>query len=135
MKDLSEKEIAFMVKQALLSCEKAYAQYSGYSVGACLLAASGEYYHGANMENASYGGCICAERTAIVAALYAGERNFRALCVAAKSDEICLPCGICRQFYSEFCEGDMPVICANVSGEYEIYAFSDLMPKPFEIKK
>lgn len=134
MTALSENEIKSMITHALRSCEKAYAPYSHYRVGACLAAASGELYHGANMENSSYGACICAERTAMAAALYAGERSFRALCVAAKDENICVPCGICRQFYSEFCDGDMPVICANEKGEYHVYAFSELMPEPFTIK-
>lgn len=133
--ELTKDLIKSMIDMALSAKEKAYAPYSNYHVGAALLAKSGKYYLGANMENVSYGGCICAERTAMVKALFEGEREFSALCVAASSEEICRPCGICRQFYSEFCDRSMPVICANNKGEYEIYKFSELFPMPFSTKQ
>ena len=129
--ELTKELIQSMIDTALSAKEKAYAPYSDYHVGAALLAKSGKVYLGANMENVSFGACICAERVAIVKALFEGEREFSALCVAASDDDICVPCGICRQFYSEFCKGDMPVICANETGDYRLYTFGELFPSPF----
>jgi len=82
--------------------ERAYAPYSGFSVGAALQARDGSIFGGANVENASYGLSICAERSAVVAAVAAGHRDFRAIAVAGPEQSVAAPCGACRQFLHEF---------------------------------
>lgn len=81
---------------------RAYARYSGFTVGAALLAENGEVFGGANVENASYGLSICAERSAVVSAVSAGHRNFRAIAIAGPESTTTVPCGACRQFLNEF---------------------------------
>lgn len=80
----------------------AYAPYSSFAVGAAVLASSGKIYTGCNIENASYGMTICAERVAIFSAIAAGERKFLALAVVCDTEEFCRPCGACRQVMEEF---------------------------------
>ena len=110
---------------------QAYCPYSGFAVGAALLAASGRIYTGANVENASYGATICAERAALTAAVTAGERNFRALAIAA-GDSPTPPCGICRQVLREF--GDMTVVYANADGSNAIQTtLAALLPDDFSV--
>lgn len=101
-----------LLKQAVLAREQAYCPYSGFAVGAALLAASGRVYTGVNMENASFGGTICAERAALAAAITAGERQFTALAIVAGNAPT-PPCGICRQLLAEF--GDITVWYADAA--------------------
>lgn len=118
-----------LMEAARAARKNAYCPYSGFAVGAALLADSGRIYAGANCESASYGAAICAERAALTAAITAGERRFAALAVAA-GDTPTPPCGICRQLLAEF--GDMPVICADAAGEdIREYALSALLPEAF----
>lgn len=122
-------ESAELVRLARAVREHAYCPYSGYAVGAALLAASGRIYTGANVENASYGATICAERAALAAALSAGERRFAAIAVAA-GDTPATPCGICRQMLAEF--GDMAVVCAPAQGDALVETtLSALLPAAF----
>jgi cytidine deaminase len=107
---------------------KAYAPYSRYTVGAALLTASGKVYTGANVENASYGLAICAERTAAVKAVSDGEREFLAIAVATENGGT--PCGACRQVLNEF-GPDMRVLIADAAGKYETYRLSELLPASF----
>jgi len=124
-----------LVKAAIDSMGKAYAPYSGFKVGAALLTDSGRLFTGANIENASYGASICAERAAVYAAVLEGERKFRAIAVAGGSDKPVYPCGICRQVIAEFAEKDaLKVICANREGKYEVYMFDELLPNSFRLE-
>ena len=113
---------------------KAYARYSGYHVGAALVAKSGQVYLGVNIENASYPAGICAERAAICAAISAGETEFSAIAIAGGDEEDteaktpCCPCGICRQVLSEFCPPEFPVILAD-----GVYALGGLLPHAFTL--
>jgi cytidine deaminase len=91
-----------LLSEALRVREQTYAPYSRFAVGAALLASSGKIYVGCNVENASYGLCICAERNAIAAAIAAGERTFRAIAVVGGDDHPATPCGACRQVLVEF---------------------------------
>ena len=118
-----------LIEAARAARANAYCPYSGFAVGAALLADSGRVYAGANCESASYGAVICAERAALTAAVTAGERRFAALAVAA-GDSPTPPCGICRQLLAEF--GDMTVFCASAAGEdVREYALSALLPEAF----
>lgn len=114
--------------------ENAYAPFSGFQVGAALLAVSGKIYTGVNIENSSYGATICAERTAFVKAVSEGERDFVAIAVAApRAGEEALPCGICRQFMYEF-SPQIFVITGKSRDELHIRALEDLMPLGFRLE-
>lgn len=95
--------------------DAAYAPYSEYRVGAALLAEDGRVFAGANVENASYGLCQCAERSAVGAAVTAGARRFRAICIVTGGAEPATPCGMCRQVLAEFPPA-FPVRCVSTSG-------------------
>jgi cytidine deaminase len=108
--------------------KKAYAPYSGFAVGAALLAADGTIYAGCNVENASYGLTICAERNAIAHAVACGAQQFTA--VAVVTDNGVTPCGACRQVLAEF-GPRMTVIVADKRGNRRIYALAELLPDAF----
>ena len=104
---------------------RGYAPYSGFAVGAALLGRSGRVYGGVNVENAAYPVGICAERTAIAAAVAAGEREFEALAIIADSP----PCGMCRQMIVEF--PIARIILANTAGDVRVLTPADLLPYAF----
>lgn len=107
----------------------AYAKYSGFHVGAALLAASGKVYFGVNVENASYPNGICAERSAVSAAIAAGERELTAIAICGEvAATPCYPCGMCRQVLAEFCRPDFPVILAD-----GVYALKTFLPYSFTL--
>lgn len=122
---------------ALSARNTAYAPYSGYLVGAALLAASGKVYTGCNVENASYGATLCAERTAFAKAISDGEREFTALAIAGGAgdtvDGACPPCGICRQVMAEFCSPDFAVVVVTGEDGYQTYRLEDLLPHAFDV--
>jgi cytidine deaminase len=110
----------------------AYAPYSKFRVGAALLTKSGKVYTGVNVENASYGLTICAERVALAKAVGEGHRKFRAIAVVAPSGKLS-PCGACRQVLAEF--GEMVVICADSRNprRFRLYLLSELLPHAFKL--
>jgi cytidine deaminase len=109
----------------------AYAPYSGFRVGAALLAADGRVFIGANIENAAYSPSICAERAALPAAVVAGARELTAIAVVGDGDGPCTPCGVCRQVLYEFAP-DLLVIAAGTSGPVARYVLgTDLLPDGF----
>jgi cytidine deaminase len=112
---------------------KAHAPFSKFKVGAALRTESGRIYTGCNVENASYGLTICAERVAIFKAVSEGEKRFTALCVVADTDELTPPCGACRQIIWEFC-GDIPVTMANLAGKSLEFSMGALLPHPFDAR-
>ncbi|OWZ49389.1 cytidine deaminase [Cryptococcus neoformans var. grubii Br795] len=119
--DLSSEVLDKLFSTAVIHRDRAYAPYSKFRVGAALLGAGGRFYGGCNVENASYGAGICAERTAVVKAVSENEQSF--LAVAVVSDipsPSCSPCGICRQFLREFVPLHTPIF--YVSGEYPVNA-------------
>ncbi|KAI0081086.1 cytidine deaminase [Panus rudis PR-1116 ss-1] len=99
-----------LIKAAIEAKEFAYSRYSNFRVGAALLSADGKIIKGANIENASYGGTICAERTAIVKAVSEGTKAFTALAVVTDVAQPLSPCGMCRQVIREFCAQTMPIL-------------------------
>jgi len=111
--------------------ENAHAKFSNFKVGAGLRASSGKIYGGCNVENATYGLTVCAERVAIFKAISEGERKFDAIAVVTDTDKLTPPCGACRQLIWEFC-GDVPVILSNLQGATETIAMRHLFPKPFD---
>ena len=122
-----------LVETAADTMKNAYAPYSGFKVGAALLAENGAVYSGCNTENASYPAGICAERAALAAAVTAGERKFMKLAVVGGKSGIitdfCTPCGICRQALSEF-GGDTEILLFNGSMIKKL-RLSDLLPESF----
>lgn len=109
--------------------EFAYVPYSKFKVGAAVLTESGKVYTGCNIENASYGLCNCAERTAIFKAVSEGEMKFQQIAIVADTKEPTAPCGACRQVIAEF---EIPeVILANVRGEYKVLTLDALLPYSF----
>ncbi len=114
--------------------ENAYAPYSGYKVGATLLTESGKVFRGCNVENASYGLTICAERNAIIGAVASGERKFKQLVIVAEGSTP-FPCGACLQVISEFAP-KLRVTISDVSGKKRTnYTLDELMPKQFNLGK
>ena len=107
------------------------APYSGFKVGAALLTADGTVVTGCNIENATYGLTLCAERVAMFTALAAGHRRFTRIAVVADTDAPTPPCGACRQILWEFA-GDLDVVLANLRRETGRYKLSDLLPLPFD---
>lgn len=120
-----------LIAAARQTRENAHAAYSNFRVGAALRATSGRIFGGCNVENATYGLTVCAERVAIFKAISEGERGFDAIAVVTDADSLTPPCGACRQLIWEFC-GDVPVILANLKGKSEVIAMRDLFPKPFD---
>ena len=116
---------------AVAAAGRAYAPYSGLRVGAAGQAADGRVVTGCNVENASYGLTVCAERVAVFKAISEGERKFDAIAVVTDTDTLTPPCGACRQLIWEFC-GDVPVIMSNLKGKVEVLQMSQLFPKPFD---
>lgn len=112
--------------------KNAYAPYSGFHVGAALLTGSGRVYTGVNVENASFGGTICAERTAFLKAISEGERDFKAIAIAADNGEA-LPCGICRQFMYEF-DPELKVITGTDEDDLRVQTLEQLLPEGFRLE-
>lgn len=108
----------------------AYAPYSHFPVGAALLCADGTVYTGCNVEGASFGNTICAERTALVKAVSDGKREFTVLAVIGDTDGPCAPCGICRQMLYEFAP-ELLVLCAGKGRAYEAVMLRSLLPYAF----
>jgi cytidine deaminase len=120
-----------LIAQAKLAAEKAYAPYSKFRVGAALLAASGEVFCGANVENASYGLTICAERAAVACGVSAGARKFTALALfSPDADQPLYPCGACLQVLAEFAE-EMKIYTQDGSGKILRTTLKVLLPKAF----
>jgi len=120
-----------LVARALEARNNACADYSHFKVGAALLASSGKVYTGCNVENATYGLTVCAERVALWKALSEGERAFAKLAVVTSSESPASPCGACRQLLWEFC-GDIEVILANLQGFRQTLRLTELLPRPFD---
>jgi cytidine deaminase len=136
-----------LIEKAKKARERAYAPYSKFKVGAALLAKSrrsrqrrGEkVYTGANVENATFGLTVCAERVALFKAITNGEKKFVKIAVVADKDEPITPCGACRQVLSEFASDpkdpasrDLKIICANLKGKIKRYSLKELLPEAFE---
>ena len=126
MNDMDSPEL---LKAALMARNRAYAPYSGFAVGAAVEAGSGRIYSGCNVENASFGLTVCAERIAIFNAIAAGETNLRRLLAVADTAGLVYPCGACRQVMQEF--NIFEVILCNVAGSCRRFTLPELLPYGF----
>jgi len=125
-----------LIEQAIAAMSHAYTPYSGFQVGAALLAKNGTVYQGCNIENAAYTPCNCAERTAFFKAVSEDVRDFQAICVVGGKDGILTdytaPCGVCRQVMMEFCDPDeFQIILATDTENYQIFTLKELLPMGF----
>jgi cytidine deaminase len=120
-----------LIAAALAVRLNAFAPFSKFQVGAAVEDADGRIHTGCNVENATYGLTVCAERVAIFKAISEGARKFRRVAVAADTDNLTPPCGACRQILWEFC-GDVEIALVNPRGKMETYRLKDLFPKPFD---
>ena len=129
-----------LIELAYHARESAYAPYSGFRVGAALLAKSGKIYLGCNIENAAYGPSNCAERTAFFKAVSEGERTFDAIGIVGgkgeeRGDQMCSPCGVCRQVMAEFCSRDFQVLMLGCEGIQRTASLGELLPYAFSLEK
>jgi cytidine deaminase len=118
-------------RAALAAREHAHAPFSNFRVGAALEDSSGRMHTGCNVENATYGLTLCAERVAVFKAISEGAREFRRIAIAADTDVLTPPCGACRQILWEFC-GDLQIVLLNPRGARETLRLSELFPRPFD---
>jgi cytidine deaminase len=129
--ELSPDVTQTLLKAALRARKEAYAPYSNFAVGAAVMTDSGEIFTGCNIENASYGATVCAERVAAFKAISAGHKSIKAIAVVADHPQPVSPCGICRQVISEF-GPEAAVLMANTNGQTKMGNMKDLLPAPFE---
>lgn len=122
-----------LIELAAEARERAFAPYSNFKVGAALETEDGDFFIGCNIESASYGLTVCAERVAIWKAVSEGKKNFKTIAVVVDTEELTPPCGVCRQIIWEFCH-DIPVILANLKGKSETVMMSELLPRAFDTK-
>jgi len=120
-----------LIEAALAARENAHAPFSRFAVGAAIEDAAGRIHTGCNVENATYGLTICAERVAVFKAISEGARQFTRVAVAADTDRLTPPCGACRQILWEFC-GDIELTLVNPRGAAETLRLKDLFPRPFD---
>ncbi len=139
--EIKEAELGFdfknLIAQAKKARENSYSPYSKFKVGAAVLTTTGKVYTGTNVENASYGVTICAERTAIFKAVSEGEKgNFiKAIAIVLDAPEYGAPCGACRQVINEFAEPEAYIVMATVSGNYKIEQLKTLLPYAFKLEQ
>jgi cytidine deaminase len=130
----TQKERIELVAAAYRAKRKAYAEYSKFRVGAALLTEDGDTFEGCNVENASYGLTICAERNAVFQAVAHGTKRFRSIAIASDDDGFLSPCGACCQVLAEFNPG-LEVILTNASGKQKVTSLHKLFPAPPDLKK
>jgi cytidine deaminase len=129
---LDDHELVQMAREAL---PFAYAPYSGYRVGVALLTDEGKVFRGVNIENASSGLTICAERAAVAAAVTAGCCFFSRIAVVSEDEKGPVPCGACRQVLGEFCGGELKVLVSGNEGKIRTFTLRELLPHPFVFHK
>ncbi len=133
-----EEEYKWLLDQARSVAHNAYAPYSNFHVGACVLYENGDYFLGCNVENVSYGLSLCAERNALGTAITAGEKcNIRSITIVSLENKLCMPCGACRQWIYEFArlnKQNIDIILEGEDGQAVVYTIDDLLPNAFEIR-
>lgn len=136
---LTDAQLRQLAQAALLARQNAWCPHSGFAVGAALLGEDGTLYTGCNLENASYGATLCAERAALAAAVSAGCRHFAAIAIAGGRaglpvTEFCPPCGICRQALAEFCGEDFPILLVR-EDDMRRCTLGELLPLAFHLNR
>ncbi len=133
--ELTRAQAMKLLRAAAAVSKRAHAPYSNFQVGAALLTDRGEIITGCNVENASYGLTICAERNAIFHAVASGKRRLTAIAIVASGDQMPYPCGACRQVIAEFGDPSMTVLFAPRArlASYESAKLGELLPKSFEL--
>jgi cytidine deaminase len=127
-----KNDLALLIDAARTARKNAHAPFSKFKVGAAVRAKSQKIYSGCNVENASYGLTVCAERIAIFKAVSEGELSgFETIVVVTNAKKLTPPCGACRQIIWEFC-GDIKVVLANLKGKTQSFRMSELFPHPFD---
>ena len=132
---------ADLILEAKKAREMSYAPYSHFKVGAALLTKDGKLYHGCNIENVSYSPTNCAERTAFFKAVSEGEREFEKIAIVGgiegtEADELCAPCGVCRQVMMEFCDPEsFQIILANGKDKHVQVSLKEMVPYGFSLLK
>ena len=139
-----DKKYQDLIERAFQVRKKAYSPYSNFKVGAALLCKNGNVYEGCNIENGAFSPTICAERVAFVEAVKNGEREFEAVSIVtgpkdANVYEMGSPCGVCRQFMSEFCNDDFKIIMTKIKSNGELidskeFTMDEILPKRFKLK-
>ena len=139
-----DKKYQDLIERAFQVRKKAYSPYSHFKVGAALLCKNGNVYEGCNIENGAFSPTICAERVAFVEAVKNGEREFEAVAIVtgpkdANVYEMGSPCGVCRQFMSEFCNDDFKIIMTKIKSNGELidskeFTMDEILPKRFKLK-
>jgi cytidine deaminase len=122
-----------LINEAIENKNNSYSPYSHFRVSALVLTKNGNIYKGVNIENASYPATICAERLALASAISNGDRDIDTIIITGDSRDTA-PCGICRQFMSEFLNSDSKIVLANSQEDYKIYKIKDLLPHSFTKK-
>ena len=125
-----KEEFKKLIKEAEKARKRAYTPYSKFKVGAAVLSTGGKIFTGCNIENASFGMSVCAERVAIFKAISEGSTKFEAIAVIGDTDKPCSPCGACRQVISEFGE-EIFLIMVNLKGDVKIKKIGELLPEAF----
>lgn len=122
-----------LIQKAQNALKFSYSPYSNFKVGACVLTKSNNTYVGANIENATFGATICAERVAIDSAIMNNDKEIVCIAIVSQSGDYTFPCGICRQVMAEF-SNDMEIVVAKNENDYKIYKLEDLLPHNFTQK-
>jgi cytidine deaminase len=130
---LSNESHADLIETAKAARLMSVAPFSSFLVGAAVKTRAGKIYTGCNVESASYGLTVCAERVAIWKALSEGERDFTELAIVADTEALTPPCGTCRQIIHEFCE-DATIILANLRGDSQTCSIDELLPRAFDAR-
>lgn len=135
--------IPALISKAIEMTSFSYVPYSHFHVGAALLTKDGTLYGGCNIENSTYGATNCAERTAFFKAVSEGNRDFEAIAIVGGFEnpengevainDLCPPCGICRQVMNEFCQKDFKIILATSPDNYKVYMLEELLPLSFNL--
>jgi cytidine deaminase len=128
---MENNQYKILREMAINATKNAYMPYSKCAVGSALLTNTGEYFSGCNIENASYGGSVCAERVAIWKAISA-NKNIKIKIIYVYTEEGWPPCGMCRQVMAEFADEDLQVVIGNFSAEINKISFKDLLPHQFD---
>ena len=130
---MSEESLQELIKTATTARLQSIAPFSNFLVGAAVKTDEGKVYIGCNVESASYGLTVCAERVAIWKALSEGERHFTELAIVADTDTLTPPCGTCRQIIWEFAK-NATIILGNLKGETEVVSIRELLPRAFDAR-